>query len=67
MTTPTKDPITAQKGARKPVKMGPRCRVKPRGVAGKKYPVYCVKSTQGIGISCTGCSINAPVIAGTAT
>ena len=64
---PRKVPKTPQNGMTKPAKMGPKCAVNPSGVAGMKFPVTWVKSTQGMGTSSMGSVRRAPEMAGIAT
>ena len=61
------DPITAQKGTTKPEMIAPRFVTKPVGVAGKIDSVLRVRSTHGIGSSCKGLVIRAPVMVGMPT
>ena len=63
----TKLPTTAQKGITKPAMILPRSSTRPVGTAGRTLSVLRVRSTHGIGMSCSGLVMITPVMVGTPT
>jgi len=64
MREPIKPPMTVQKGKMNPAKKPPRSVPMMTGVAGSTLSVFWVRSMKGIGISCKGRFIKAPVMVG---